>query len=164
MNEHEIYELPLGVRERFKQIPDDAFDDQPDVAVARTRIAELEAKHRTLAENAHRMRTNVAELEARRDACRLESLRLNDLRPRQIADTLLAGGDLVEDLKVVAEIERLQHFAAAVDLAKPQLERIVHKANEETRYMVSQIDGETDHLSGLLDNLKLAEAKRQTYA
>lgn len=164
MTEHEIYELPLGVRERFKQIPDEAFYDHPEVAATQTRLAELEAKHRTLAEKAHRLRTDVAELEARRDACRLESLRLNDLRPRQIADMLLAGGNLVDDLKVVEEIERLQHFAAAVDLAKPQLERSVHKANEETRYVVSQINGETDHLRGLLDSLKLAKAERQAYA
>jgi hypothetical protein len=164
MTEHEIYELPVGVRERFKQIPDDAFDDHPEVEAARNRLAEFEAAHLALVAKSHRVRTNIAEQEARRDASRLESLRLNDLRPRQIADMLLAGGDLSEDLKAVEEIERLQHFATALDLAKPHLERVFQKANEETRYVVSQIEGETDHLRGLLDSLKLAEAKRQTYA
>lgn len=164
MTEHEIYELPLGVRERFKQIPDEAFYYHPEVAATQTRLAELEAKQRTAAEKCHLMRTKIAEAEAMRDDCRQESLRLKDLRPGQITNMLLAGGDLAEDLKAVEEIERLQHFAAAVDLAKPQLERLVHKASEETRYVVSQIDGETEHLRGLIDRLKLAEAERQACA
>jgi hypothetical protein len=164
MTEHEIYELPLGVRERFRQIPNDAFDDHPEVAASRARLAELEEKHRVQVGKVHRVITEIAEIEARRDACRLESLRLNNLRPQQIADALLAGDDLADDMKSVEEIERLQHFAAAVDLAKPHLDRLLRRENEATRHIVSDLDGENDHLRGVIDNLKLAEAERQAVA
>lgn len=164
VTEQDLFELPRGVRERFQAIPDETFYSHPDVAASRDHLAGLEASHRKAAEVTHQIRTQIVELESRRDACRLEVQRLADLRPRQIADLLLADKDLEADRAAVAEIEKLQHFATAVDLARPALDRKLHQASEATRQIVSSIDGETDHIRGLIDRLKLAEAERLAYA
>lgn len=165
MTDADLYELPMAVRNRFQEIPDEHFADHPQVAEIRAQLDALEVEHRQAAQRSHTLTAKLSELIAQAELARSEALRLNDTRPRRLADSLLSGDQVLEqDQTTLAQINGLHHFSDAVALATPQIERLIAQASANTRQIVSSMEGLQDAYRGLLDKLKLAEAERQAYA
>ena len=173
MNQSDINDLLGGVRERFYELKDEQFFNNPRVIEARAQLAKLETEQKRCAAASHELRTKLNELLERADACRLQIANLANQRPVKLIDALLADKDLDEDRAVLEQIANLEHFCNAVALVYPanELERMaseggrrIRRADQDVRTIVSEMDGIRDHLRGVLDALKLAEAERQAFA
>lgn len=165
MTEQELFELPRGVRERFREMSDEQFADHPEVASLRARLADLEAEHREAAARHHKLTNQKRGLEHQAEWARGEAARLADSRPRRLAEILLSGDhDLAQDRSTLAQIADLHHFSDVVALAMPQVVRIIGQSEAATRQIVQSMEGLDDAYRGLLDKLKLAEAERLAYA
>lgn len=161
MTESDINDLQPNVRSRFRDLRDEQFFDHPEVAALRARLDELEAQHRETAAAHHKLSTQLSGLGKQQEWARAEAVRLADGRPRRLAEIFLGGdADLAQDRAVLAEIANLHHFVAAVDLARPHIEKTIRQASQETSLVVSNMNGVQDAHRGLLDQLKLAEAQR----
>jgi hypothetical protein len=173
MNQSDINDLPRGVRERFYELKDEQFFNNPRVIDARAQLAKLETEQKRCVAVVHDLRTKMNELLDRADACRLQIAHLSNQRPAKLLDALLAGKDLDEDRQVLAEIAKLEHFCASVALVYPanELERMaseagrrIRRAEQDVHTVVGEQEGLRDHLRGVLDQLKLAEAERRALA
>ena len=103
----------------------------------------------------------IDELEARVEACKLEAQRINAQRIARIYAELQAGKDDFEsDRHDLAEMERLNHCAAAITLVLPELRKQAQNISSRTRDIVSREEDAENRLQVVLNDRRLAEARR----
>lgn len=163
MTDNEYRELPRHIREYFSSIADCEFDDHADVLEARQGIEEAEARHQANIDCVSTYRLRLQDLETQRGQALHEIRSLTEKRTRQLADLLLQGQsvDLNPDQELQAQIERHQLFADAVEIAKPTIEQRIKEAARAVSMSGPSCTSAEEHLRGVFDRLKLAEAHRR---
>lgn len=162
MTEHEIYALPLPIREAFAGIADSELEDKPEVVDLRKRIAEAEERHQKRCEVGNSIRDRLEAIRKERNEAQLEIERAKAARPLAVANALFEGRGLAEDAAQLAKIDRLQHLVDAVKLSEPFFDEMLRESSqqgEQTAISLGYLEGE---LRDKLDLLRLAEAERRT--
>lgn len=163
MTEIELNELPRGVRERFADIKDAQFDDHPLVMAARERLDEHQDRHAECVERVIKIKTRIEQLRSKQVDAREELKAISERRPELIATLLQAGDDLSADRKAKARIDELSYFLEATDKGLPALNKYLDKEAEACRNAAISLQADEEHIRGVLDELKLEEAKRLAY-
>lgn len=156
----ELNELPRGVRERFRDLKDDAFSNHPKVIAARERLDEHQEQHADCVERVTALKQRVEQLLVRQRNARLELQAVADSRQKLIAEALIDGDDLSADRAAKERCIQLEHLIEAIDLGMPEIRRKLDRMLESTRTAAISLQADEDHLRGLLDELKLTEAQR----
>lgn len=163
MTEIELNELPRGVRERFADIKDAQFDGHPLVMAARERLDEHQDRHADCVETTTVFRSRIDQLLQQQREARDQLKVIADSRRKIIAEALLAGDDLSTDLKARAKCAELEHRIEAIDLGMPVIRQHFDRAVEACRNAAISLQADEEHIRGVIDELKLEEAKRLAY-
>ena len=162
MTEHEIYALPLPVREAFAGIEDSELEDKPEVVDLRKRIAEAEERHQKRCEVGNSIRAKLETIRKERTDALQEIERLKAARPSTVAMALFSGQGLAEDKKQLARIDHLQHLADAVKLSEPFFDEMLRESSQQGEQTAISLGYLETELRDKLDLLRLAEAERRT--
>lgn len=161
MNENERKALTPSLRDHWDSIPADYFDGLPDVIAAR---AAVERATKPLAEKQAAVIEITECLNRHQQKCaanREEISRIDSGRALALCTALLAGDDVMADFREQERRRGLDHFVEAVTLAMPELERKQRELSNQVGNVVRGIDDANDNLKKILDQLRLAEAKRR---
>ena len=157
----EAFALPDEVLAHFSDLSDETFDTDAAVIDAQDRLAKIRKQQQASATEHIKALKQIDELEARIEACKLEAQRINAQRTAKIAAELLAGkDDFASDRHDLAEIERLNHCAAAIALGLPELRKHAQTISSRTRDIVSREEDAENRLRAILNDRRLAEAER----
>jgi hypothetical protein len=162
VTDQELFELPRSVREHFQALKDAQFEKDPDVVAARARLAECRKQHAANTSKITAFRARMDQLQAQQRDAQRELAATVDSRSKVFADAFLAEKDpLAADAVVVERIRSLEQRIAAIDKGLPHIQRAFNRLMEAARSSAMQEDGGLDHLRGVTDRLKLAEAWRR---
>lgn len=163
MTEHEIYALPLPVREAFAGITDSELDETPEVVELRKRIAEADERHQKRCDVGKGIRDKLEAIRKERTDALQEIERLKAGRPSTVAMALFNGHGLDEDTQQLAQIDHLQHLADAVKLSEPFFDEMLRESSREGEQTAISLGYLESELRDKLDLLRLDEAKRRAY-
>lgn len=164
MTENEYRELPRGVRERFKDIPDTDFEGHPEVVAAREQLAEAEKRHRQAAEAASQARTRKAQIENLVGVVREARNTKHATRRQLVADVLAFEGtdtQITFDTRIRDDIERMDLILESAPMAIAHLDNRLVELNRRIQAAARDCSDADTALRSTLDKLKLAEAWRQ---
>lgn len=164
MTENDYRELPRHIRERLGAIPDSTFDEHPKVVTARKRVEQTEAVHRSACEKAHQLRVRREQVEAFGGTCRTKAREFQEHRIQNLADALAIQGTdipIAVDAEVRDTIEQFKVVAEAVPVAITQMEKQLVELNRRTQSAARDVETAEENLRGVLDALRLEEARRQ---
>ena len=161
MIELDTFALPPDVLAHFSNLPDESFDSDADVIEAQEQLSTIRKQQQASASEHIKALKQIDELEARVEACKLEAQRINAQRIARIYAELQAGKDDFEsDRHDLAEMERLNHCAAAITLVLPELRKQAQNISSRTRDIVSREEDAENRLQVVLNDRRLAEARR----
>lgn len=163
MTEHEIYALPLPVREAFTAIANSELEETPEILELRKRIAEADERHQKRCEAGKGIHDKVEAIRKERTEALQEIERLKAARPSTVAMALFNGQGLDEDTKQLARIDHLQHLADAVKLSEPFFDEMLRESSREGEQTAISLGYLESELRDKLDLLRLDEAKRRAY-
>ena len=136
--------------------PDDEFSAHPGVSEARSRLSTLTAERQTRTTHATVLKALEENLKATRERAIAEINRLGELRPDDLLDAFLAGGDMLEDDKALRSIKARKLEIRRIDLVLP----VLHKRINAAQHDVGQVNSELETAEGELRAL-LASAKEK---
>lgn len=160
MKQSEIQALPPRVREKYNRLTADDFRDHPEVIEARRVLNAAEARRQIAVDKLIAFRQRHAALITQRDEAAREMAAIDAERPGLLARTLLAGDppDFDEDHKRTTKREVLARFVARIDVALPAI--LAHGEALQADVHRHRTDHEEDRLNGLIEKLRVAEARR----
>lgn len=161
MTDQELFELPRSVREHFQSLKDSQFADHPDVVAAEERLQERRRQHAANTSKISAFRLRIDQLLTQQRNVRIELAATADSRGEVFAKAFLAEQDPVAaDSKVAERMRSLDQAILAIDKGMPHIQVAFNRLLEAGRTTAMQEEGDKDHLRGVIDRLKLAEAWR----
>lgn len=163
MNDALIKQLVPAVRDRFHSIPDNLFDDVPEVIKLREELAFAKNAHCEAVKAHDKVREVIADSAKGADIARQMLADLEAGRGYALAVAFVNGDvDFADDERTQDELHALRTTIERVTLARPGLERILMDRYGDMEAAADPVREATRKLSDGIDELKLDLARNQS--